>query len=63
MRVHVCDPEVLVKNTKGNKVTVSQAECSLVHHGVFGRSECLAEKGSNPLGAFRRSILSRNVKY
>ena len=38
--------------------TIRQAERSLVRHGVFRRSECLAEKGSNPLGIFSHSILS-----
>ena len=54
--------KLIVKDIKRRKFVVSRAECSLVRHGVFGRSECLAKKGNNLLGALSRSILSHEVK-
>ena len=50
--MYVHDHKVSVIDIRHSKFTVSRVECSLVHHGIFGRSECLVEKGSNPMGAF-----------
>ena len=47
--VHV----VLVTDIKRDEFAVSRAKCSLVRHDL-GRSECLAENGSNLLGALSR---------
>ena len=51
MRMYVHVYEVLVKEKRRNKFTVSRAECSLVYHRVFGRSECLVDDSGIPLGA------------
>ena len=50
MHVH----EALVKDIKWSKFAMSQAGCLFCPPGVFGRSECLIEKGSSLLGAFSR---------
>lgn len=43
--------EVLVRIIYAQQVyCMGDSEVYYVHHG-FGRSECLAEKGRNPLGA------------
>ena len=39
---------VLVTDTKAQQVHIILSDGLLVHHG-FGCSECLADKGSNPL--------------
>ena len=52
MPVHVRESEVLVKDIKCKKFTVSWAEYSLSPPKGFGRSDCLADKGRNLLGTF-----------
>ena len=47
MHVH----EVLVRDKRPDKYTVSWAECSLVYHRVFRCSKCLSNEGRVPLGA------------
>ena len=43
--VHTRECEVLVKDIKCNKFTMSWAKCSLSPPRGFGHSECLAEEG------------------
>ena len=49
--MHAREPEVLVKYIKRSKFTVKQAECLLVRHRDFGRSECRTDEGGILLGA------------
>ena len=48
--MEACDSKVLVKDIKRSKVIVGRAECLLVCHTVFGRSECLADEDRTPFG-------------
>ena len=49
--MHTRECEVLVKDIKCNKFTMSWAKCSLSSPWGFGRSECLADEGRNLLGS------------
>ena len=49
--MHAREPEVLVKDIKRSKFTVSRAECSLVRHRDFGRPSVLHDEGGILLGA------------
>ena len=49
--MHTRECEVLVKDIKCNKFTMSWAKCSLSLPRGFGRSECLADEERNLLGS------------
>ena len=59
--MHARDSEVLVKDIKHSKFTVSRAECSLSLSQGFGCSKCHANEGKNQLGALN-CLLSHVVK-
>lgn len=48
--MHARESEILGKDIKHKGFTVGRDECSLVHHKVFGCSECLADEGRILLG-------------
>ena len=57
MRVHAHESDVLVRYLKRREFIVSRAKCSLDHHKISGRSECLADEGRIPLGALAGFII------